>query len=71
MRITAIKINATKTLNTPLRDLPKGTTRELRQEIYETIWDLDRVLEGWDFIEGRQLRFYPSRPAHFERYTDH
>lgn len=50
-------------------DTARRTTRELRQEIYETIWDLDMVLEGWDFIKGRQLRFYPSKPAHFERYT--
>lgn len=50
-------------------DTTRRTTRELRQEIYETIWDLDMVLEGWDFIKGRQLRFYPSKPAHFERYT--
>lgn len=50
-------------------DTAKRTTRELHQEIYETIWDLDRVLEEWDFIKGRQLYFYPSKPAHFERYN--
>ena len=50
-------------------DTTRRTTRELRQEIYETIWDLDMVLEGWDFIKGRQLRFYPSKPAHFKRYN--
>ena len=42
--------------------------RDARREIDKTIYDLDTVLQQWDLTEAFPLRFYPSKPAHFDTY---
>lgn len=45
MRITAIKINATKTLNTNLRDLPKGTVA-IFAPLYDPPITITKMVDG-------------------------
>lgn len=42
--------------------------RDARREIDKTVYDLDTVLQQWDLTETFPLRFYPSKPAHFDTY---
>lgn len=41
---------------------------DARREIDKTVYDLDTVLQQWDLTEAFPLRFYPSKPAHFDAY---
>lgn len=45
MRITTIKINATKTLNTNLRDLPKGTVA-IFAPLYDPPVTITKMVDG-------------------------
>lgn len=42
--------------------------RDARREIDTTVFTLDTVLQQWDLTEAFPLRFYPSKPAHFDTY---
>ena len=42
--------------------------RDAQREIDKTVYDLDTVLQQWDLTEAFPLRFYPSKPAHFDTY---
>lgn len=42
--------------------------RDLQREIDKTVWELDNVLQQWDLTEAFPLRFYPSKPSHFDTY---
>lgn len=42
--------------------------RDARREIDKTVYDLDTVLQQWGLTETFPLRFYPSKPAHFDTY---
>lgn len=43
--------------------------RNAQREIAETVWALDTVLQQWDLTEAFPLRFYPSKPDRFDRYS--
>ena len=50
--------------------IPRSSSidRDARREIDKTVYDLDTVLQQWDLTEAFPLRFYPSKPAHFDTY---
>lgn len=43
--------------------------RDAQREIAETVFTLDTVLQQWDLTEVFPLRFYPSKPDRFNRYS--
>ena len=45
-----------------------SVNRDTQQEIDKTVYDLDTILQQWDLTEAFPLRFYPSKPAHFDTY---
>lgn len=42
--------------------------RDAQREINTTVFTLDTVLQQWDLTKAFPLRFYPSKPAHFDTY---
>lgn len=42
---------------------------DARREIDKTVYNLDTVLQQWDLTETFPLRFYPSKPDRFDRYS--